>query len=90
MIYRPKLIVSGGSGISRLIDYKKFRDICDEIGAYLLVDMAHPAGLISAGVIPSPFPYADVVTTTTHKTLRGPRGALIYYKVGSKKDKKGN
>ncbi len=90
LVYRPKLIVSGGSGYSRLIDYKRFREICDEIGAYLLVDMAHPAGLISAGVIPSPFPYADVVTTTTHKTLRGPRGALIYYKVGSKKDKKGN
>lgn len=90
MIYRPKLIVSGGSGISRLIDYKKFRDICDEIGAYLLVDMAHPAGLIATGAIPSPFPYADVVTTTTHKTLRGPRGALIFYKVGTKQDKKGN
>jgi glycine hydroxymethyltransferase len=90
LIYRPKLIVAGASGYSRLIDYQKFRDICDEIGAYLLVDMAHPAGLIATGLIPSPFPFADVVTTTTHKTLRGPRGALIFYKVGVKKDKKGN
>ena len=90
LIYRPKLIIAGASAYSRLIDYKKFRDICDEIGAYLLADMAHPAGLISAGVIPSPFPYSDVVTTTTHKTLRGTRGALIFYRVGSTKDKKGN
>lgn len=90
IVYRPKLIVAGGSSYSRIIDYKRFREICDEIGAYLLVDMAHPAGLIAAGAIPSPFPYADVVTTTTHKTLRGPRGSMIFYKVGTKKDKKGN
>lgn len=90
LIYRPKLIVCGASAYSRLIDYKKFKDICNEIDAHLLVDMAHPAGLIAAGVIPSPFPYADVVTTTTHKTLRGTRGSLIFYKVGSTKDKKGN
>jgi len=90
LIYRPKLIIAGASAYSRLIDYKKFREICDEIGAYLLADIAHPAGLIAAGAIPSPFPFADVVTTTTHKTLRGTRGALIFYRVGAAKDKKGN
>ena len=84
------MIIAGTSAYSRLIDYRRFREISDEIGAYLLCDMAHPAGLIAAGVIPSPFPYADVVTTTTHKTLRGTRGALIFYRTGSKKDKKGN
>lgn len=84
------MIIAGTSAYSRLIDYRRFREICDEIGAYLLCDMAHPAGLIAAGVIPSPFPYADVVTTTTHKTLRGTRGALIFYRTGTKKDKKGN
>ena len=90
MIYRPKLIIAGASSYSRLIDYKKFREICDEIGAHLHCDIAHPAGLMSAGVIPSAFDYADIVATTTHKTLRGTRGALIFYRVGSKKDKKGN
>jgi glycine hydroxymethyltransferase len=74
---RPKLIVAGASAYSRIIDFKAFRDICDEVGALLLVDMAHIAGLIAAGVHPSPVPYADFVTTTTHKTLRGPRGGLI-------------
>ena len=83
-------MIAGASAYSRLIDYKKFREVCDEIGAYLFADMAHPAGLISAGLIPSPFEYADVVTTTTHKTLRGPRGALIFYKLKPRKDKKGN
>ncbi|MBQ2719441.1 MAG: serine hydroxymethyltransferase [Clostridia bacterium] len=74
---RPKLILAGASAYPRIIDFKKFREIADEVGAYLLVDMAHIAGLVAAGVHPSPVPYADVVTTTTHKTLRGPRGGLI-------------
>ena len=75
--FRPKLIVAGASAYCRTIDFPKFREICDEIGAVLMVDMAHIAGLVAAGEHPSPFPYADVVTTTTHKTLRGPRGGLI-------------
>ena len=74
---RPKLIVAGASAYARTIDFKKFRDVADEVGACLMVDMAHIAGLVAAGVHPSPFPYADVVTTTTHKTLRGPRGGMI-------------
>ena len=74
---KPKLILAGASAYSRIIDFKKFREIADEVGAYLMVDMAHIAGLVAAGVHPSPVPYADVVTTTTHKTLRGPRGGLI-------------
>ncbi|HEY5563331.1 MAG TPA: serine hydroxymethyltransferase [Clostridiaceae bacterium] len=74
---KPKMIVAGASAYPRLIDFKKFRDICDEIGAYLMVDMAHIAGLVAAGLHPSPVPYADFVTTTTHKTLRGPRGGAI-------------
>ncbi len=74
---RPKLILAGASAYPRIIDFAKFREIADEVGAYLLVDMAHIAGLVAAGVHPSPVPYADVVTTTTHKTLRGPRGGLI-------------
>ena len=74
---RPKLIVAGASAYARTIDFKKFREIADEAGAYLMVDMAHIAGLVAAGLHPSPIPYADVVTTTTHKTLRGPRGGLI-------------
>jgi len=74
---RPKLIIAGASAYSRIIDFKRFREIADEVGAYLLVDMAHIAGLVAAGVHPSPVPYADVVTTTTHKTLRGPRGGMI-------------
>ncbi len=74
---KPKLILAGASAYSRVIDFAKFREIADEVGAYLLVDMAHIAGLVAAGVHPSPVPYADVVTTTTHKTLRGPRGGLI-------------
>ena len=75
--HKPKLILAGASAYPRIIDFKKFREIADEVGAYLLVDMAHIAGLVAAGVHPSPVPYADVVTTTTHKTLRGPRGGLI-------------
>ncbi|MDO4678097.1 MAG: serine hydroxymethyltransferase [Eubacteriales bacterium] len=74
---QPKLIVAGASAYARIIDFKKFREIADEVGAYLMVDMAHIAGLVAAGLHPSPIPYADVVTTTTHKTLRGPRGGLI-------------
>lgn len=73
----PKLIVAGASAYARIIDFKKFREIADEVGAYLMVDMAHIAGLVAAGLHPSPVPYADVTTTTTHKTLRGPRGGLI-------------
>ena len=74
---RPKLIVAGASAYARTIDFKKFREIADEVGAYLMVDMAHIAGLVAAGCHPSPMPYAHVTTTTTHKTLRGPRGGLI-------------
>ena len=77
---KPKLIVVGASAYSRIIDFPRCRQIADEVGAYLMVDMAHIAGLIAAGVHPSPVPYADVVTTTTHKTLRGPRGGLILCK----------
>lgn len=74
---KPKLILAGASAYSRTIDFKRFREIADKVGAYLMVDMAHIAGLVAAGLHPSPVPYADVVTTTTHKTLRGPRGGLI-------------
>ncbi len=74
---KPKLIVAGASAYPRTIDFKRFRQIADEVGAYLMVDMAHIAGLVAAGLHPSPFPYAHVVTTTTHKTLRGPRGGVI-------------
>lgn len=74
---KPKLILAGASAYSRIIDFKRFREIADEVGAYLMVDMAHIAGLVAAGLHPSPVPYADVVTTTTHKTLRGPRGGMI-------------
>ena len=77
---KPKLIVAGASAYPRVIDFKKFREIADSVGAYLLVDMAHIGGLVAAGVHPSPVPYADVVTSTTHKTLRGPRGAIILCK----------
>ncbi len=77
---KPKLILAGASAYPRVIDFKRFREIADKVGAYLMVDMAHIAGLVAAGVHPSPIPYADVVTTTTHKTLRGPRGGLILCK----------
>ncbi len=75
---KPKLIIAGGSAIPRIIDFKKFRTICDEVGALFMVDMAHFAGLVAAKVHPSPFPFADVATTTTHKTLRGPRGGAVF------------
>lgn len=74
---RPKMIIAGASAYSRIIDFKRFREIADEVGAYLMVDMAHIAGLVATNLHPSPFPYADVVTSTTHKTLRGPRGGII-------------
>lgn len=78
--HRPKMIIAGASAYARAIDFKKFKEIADEVGAYLMVDMAHIAGLIAAGLHPSPVPYADFVTTTTHKTLRGPRGGMILCK----------
>ena len=75
--HKPKMILAGASAYARIIDFKRFREIADKVGAYLMVDMAHIAGLVAAGEHPSPIPYADVVTTTTHKTLRGPRGGMI-------------
>ena len=75
--HKPKMIIAGASAYSRIIDFKKFKEIANEVGAYLMVDMAHIAGLVAAGLHPSPVPYADVVTSTTHKTLRGPRGGII-------------
>ena len=75
--HKPKLIIAGGSAYPRIFDFRRFREICDEVGAYLMVDMAHFAGLVAGGAHPSPFPHAHVVTTTTHKTLRGPRGGVI-------------
>ena len=83
-LFRPKLIVAGASAYSRLIDYERIRNIADKVGAYVLADMAHISGLIAAKVIPSCFPFADVVTTTTHKSLRGPRGAMIFYRKGQR------
>ena len=74
---KPKMIIAGASAYSRIIDFEKIKSICDEVGAYMFVDMAHIAGLVAAGLHPSPIPYADVVTSTTHKTLRGPRGGII-------------
>jgi len=82
LLYRPKLIIAGASAYSRHIDYPRMREICDKVGAYLLADMAHISGLVAAGVVPSPFDYADIITTTTHKSLRGPRGAMIFYRKG--------
>ena len=82
LLFRPKLIVTGASAYSRHIDYARMREIADSISAYLLIDMAHISGLVAAGVMPSPFDYADIVTTTTHKSLRGPRGAMIFYRKG--------
>ena len=86
---RPKLIIAGGSAYSRVIDFARFREVADSVGAYLMVDMAHFAGLVAAGVFPSPLPHAHAVTTTTHKTLRGPRGGMIvsnHSKLGKKID----
>jgi glycine hydroxymethyltransferase len=90
-LFRPKMIIAGASAYSRLIDYERIRAIADSVGAYVLSDMAHISGLVAAKVIPSCFPYSDVVTTTTHKSLRGPRGAMIFFRKGQKgTDKKGN
>lgn len=90
-LYRPKIIVAGTSAYSQLVDYARMRQIADNVGAYLLTDMAHISGLVAADVLPSPFPHSDVVTTTTHKSLRGPRGAMIFYRKGVRRtDKKGN
>src|SRR5206468_3158046 len=77
---KPKLILAGATNYARIIDFPRIRQICDRVGAIMLVDMAHIAGLVAAGVHPSPVPYADIVTTTTHKTLRGPRAGLILSK----------
>ncbi|EPZ32076.1 cytosolic serine hydroxymethyltransferase [Rozella allomycis CSF55] len=89
--FRPKIIIAGASAYSRLIDYERMSKIAARCNAYLMADIAHLSGMIAAGVIPSPFEYSDVVTTTTHKSLRGPRGAMIFFRRGEKgKDKKGN
>merc|ERR1719510_329215 len=88
---RPKILIAGTSAYSRLIDYGRMRQIADKCGAWLLADMAHISGLVAAGSVPSPFEFADVVTTTTHKSLRGPRGAMIFFRKGQRgTDKKGN
>ncbi|CAH9077012.1 unnamed protein product [Cuscuta epithymum] len=84
VLFRPKLIVAGASAYARLYDYARIRKVCDKQKAVMLADMAHISGLVAAGVIPSPFEYADVVTTTTHKSLRGPRGAMIFFRKGVK------
>jgi glycine hydroxymethyltransferase len=85
LLYRPKVIVAGTSAYCRNFDYARFKEICDKVGCYLMVDMAHISGLVAAGVIPSPFDHADIVTTTTHKSLRGPRGAMIFFRRGVRK-----
>jgi len=82
--FRPKLLIAGVSAYPRLIDYARMREIADKHNSILMADMAHISGLVAAGVIPSPFEHADVVTTTTHKSLRGPRGAMIFYRIGEK------
>ncbi|WAR04358.1 GLYM-like protein [Mya arenaria] len=90
-LFRPKCLIAGTTAYSRLLDYKRYRQICDDVGAVMLADMAHISGLVAAGIIPSPFEYADIVTSTTHKTLRGPRAGVIFYRKGVKgQDKKGN
>ena len=88
--HKPKLIIAGFSAYSRIVDWARFREIADKVGAFLLVDMAHVAGLIAAGVYPNPVPYADVVTSTTHKTLRGPRGGIILARANEALEKKFN
>jgi glycine hydroxymethyltransferase len=84
--HRPKLIITGGSAFPRTIDFKPFREIADDVGAALMADIAHPAGLVAAGLHPTPIPFADVVTTTTHKTLRGPRGGMVMCRTPHAKD----
>lgn len=88
--HKPKMIIAGFSAYSQFLDWPRFRAIADEVGAYLMADIAHVAGLVAAGVYPSPFPYADIVTTTTHKTLRGPRGGMIMAKANEEMEKKLN
>ena len=90
LMHRPKLIIAGFSAYSRIVDWARFREIADKVDAYLMVDMAHVAGLVATGLHPSPLPYADVVTSTTHKTLRGPRGGLILAKANESIEKKIN
>ncbi|RMV93079.1 Serine hydroxymethyltransferase, partial [Pseudomonas amygdali pv. tabaci] len=87
---QPKMIIAGFSAYSKTLNFPRFREIADKVGAYLFVDMAHVAGLVAAGLYPNPLPYADVVTTTTHKTLRGPRGGLILAKANEELEKKFN
>ena len=87
-LYRPKLIIAGTSAYSRLIDYERMKAIAESTNAYLFADMAHISGLVAARVIPSPFPHSDVVVTTTHKSLRGPRGAMIFYRKGVRRTNK--
>ncbi len=81
-LFKPKLIIAGMSCHTRNLDYARFRRIADSVGAYLMADMAHIAGLVAAKVVPSPFEFCDIVTTTTHKTLRGPRAGVIFYRKG--------
>lgn len=88
--HKPKMIIAGFSAYSQVLDFKRFREIADKVGAYLFVDMAHVAGLIAAGLYPNPVPYADVVTSTTHKTLRGPRGGIILARANAELEKKFN
>ena len=83
-LFKPRLIIAGITAYSRLLDYKYIREVCDEVGAHMMSDMAHISGLVAAGVIPSPFEYSDVVSTTTHKSLRGPRAGMIFYRIGVK------
>ncbi|HEY6130621.1 MAG TPA: serine hydroxymethyltransferase, partial [Halioglobus sp.] len=90
LAHKPKMIVAGFSAYSQIMDWARFRQIADKVGAYLMVDMAHVAGLIAAGIYPNPVPYADVVTSTTHKTLRGPRGGIILAKANEELEKKFN
>ena len=90
-LFKPKIIIAGSSAYSRLIDYERFRKICDSVGAILMSDMAHISGLVAASVIPTPFEFSDIVTTTTHKSLRGARSGMIFYRIGEKCiDKQGN
>lgn len=87
--YRPKIIVGGASAYPREFDFARMRSICKSVGAYFMYDMAHTSGIVAAGFLSNPFDYADIVTTTTHKSLRGPRGAMIFYRKGSRTDVKG-
>jgi glycine hydroxymethyltransferase len=89
LLYRPKLIIAGASAYSRLFQYERMQAIADKVGAYLLSDMAHISGLVAANALPSPFTHSDIVTTTTHKSLRGPRGAMIFYRKGIRRIVKG-